>query len=59
MLNGHSVRGHGRRGSGSGVNSDFGIFWDNGYTVMVLSNYDAPVAQDLRQRICEFLATRM
>ena len=59
MMNGRSVPGHGGGGSGSGVNSDFGIFRDNGYTVVVLSNYDAPVAQDLRQKICEFLSNAL
>ncbi len=55
-INGNSVRGHSGGGANSGINTDFGIFWDKGYNVVVLSNYDAPMAQELHQKICKLLA---
>ena len=54
QLSGHSVRGHG--GGAPGINSDLKIFWDGSYTVVVMGNYDPPAAQDLAQKIAEFLA---
>ena len=30
--------------------------WDGSYTVVVMGNYDPPAAQDLAQKITEFLA---
>ncbi len=50
------IRGHGGGGANSGINSRMEIFWDWSYTVIVLSNYDAPAAEDLAHKICEFLA---
>ena len=52
----HSVRGHG--GGAPGINSDLKMFWDGSYTVAVMGNYDPPAAQDLSQKIAEFLAKR-
>jgi len=54
QMSGHSVRGHG--GGAPGINSDLKIFWDGSYTVVVMGNYDPPAAQDLAQKIAEFLA---
>ena len=54
QVSGHSVRGHG--GGAPGINSDLNIFWDGSYTVVVMGNYDPPAAQDLAQKITEFLA---
>lgn len=53
QVSGHSVRGHG--GGAPGINSDLKIFWDGSYTVVVMGNYDPPAAQDLAQKITEFL----
>jgi CubicO group peptidase (beta-lactamase class C family) len=53
-MSGHVVRGHG--GGAPGINSDLKIFWDGSYTVVVVGNYDPPAAQDLSQKIAEFLA---
>lgn len=55
-VQGHEVIGHGGGGPNSGVNADFRTFRDRSHTVAVLSNYDAPAAQDLAARIVEFLA---
>ena len=54
QMSGHSVRGHG--GGAPGINSDLKIFWDGSYTVVVMGNYDPPAAQDLAQKIAEFLS---
>ena len=54
QMSGHSVRGHG--GGAPGINSDLKVFWDGSYTVVVMGNYDPPAAQDLAQKIAEFLA---
>ena len=54
QMSGHSVRGHG--GGAPGINSDLKMFWDGSYTVVVMGNYDPPAAQDLAQKITEFLA---
>jgi len=53
-MNGKSVRGHG--GGAPGINSDLKMFWDGSYTVVVMGNYDPPAAQDLSQKIAEFLS---
>ncbi|MDQ3802440.1 MAG: serine hydrolase [Acidobacteriota bacterium] len=55
-LSGKEVRGHGGGGANSGINSDMRIFWDGSYTVIVMSNYDAPAADELNHKICLFLA---
>jgi len=54
QMSGRSVRGHG--GGAPGINSDLKMFWDGSYTVVVMGNYDPPAAQDLAQKITEFLA---
>ncbi|MFY9608492.1 MAG: serine hydrolase domain-containing protein [Blastocatellia bacterium] len=53
QMSGHSVRGHG--GGAPGINSDLKMFWDGSYTVVVMGNYDPPAAQDLCQKIAQFL----
>lgn len=53
---GKEVRGHGGGGANSGINSDMRIFWDGSYTVIVMSNYDAPAADELNHKISLFLA---
>ena len=55
-VSGKEIRGHSGGGANSGVNSSMEIFWDGSYTVIVLGNYDAPAAEDLAHKICEFLA---
>jgi D-alanyl-D-alanine carboxypeptidase len=54
QMSGHIVRGHG--GGAPGINSDLKMFWDGSYTVIVMGNYDPPAAQDLSQKIAEFVA---
>jgi CubicO group peptidase (beta-lactamase class C family) len=50
---GKRVVGHG--GGAPGMNGDLRIYWDSGYTVVVLSNFSPPVADQLdgyiRERI--------
>jgi CubicO group peptidase (beta-lactamase class C family) len=53
-INGHDVRGHG--GGAPGINSDLKIFWQDGYVVVVMGNYDPPAAQDFASAITSFLA---
>ncbi len=55
-IGGRKIVGHGGGGPSSGVNSDLKLFWDGGYTVVVLSYYDAPVAQDMSSEITGFLS---
>jgi CubicO group peptidase (beta-lactamase class C family) len=55
-VSGKEIRGHSGGGSNSGINSSMEIFWDGSYTVIVLGNYDAPAAEELAHKICEFLA---
>ena len=55
-VSGREIRGHSGGGANSGINSSMEIFWDGSYTVIVLGNYDAPAAEDLAHKICEFLA---
>ena len=54
VVNGHRVVGHG--GGFSGINSQLDIYFDPGYDVAVMSNYDPPaamhVAGKLRSLIC-------
>jgi CubicO group peptidase (beta-lactamase class C family) len=50
------VRGMSGGGPSSGVNSSLEIFWDGSYTVVVVGNYDSPAAEELNEKICEFLA---
>lgn len=55
-VHGHEVIGHGGGGPNSGVNTELKMFRDGSYAVAVLSNYDAPTAQELAGRITELLA---
>lgn len=55
-VHGHEAIGHGGGGPNSGVNVELKMFRDGSWTVAVLSNYDAPVAQDLAERITELVA---
>jgi CubicO group peptidase (beta-lactamase class C family) len=55
-VNGKELRGNSGGGAGSGVDASLEMFWDGSYTVIVLSNYDAPGGEDLQNDICEFLA---
>ena len=52
-IDGHRIIGHG--GGAPGINADFSVYLDSGYTVIVLSNYDPPsagaVAAFVQQRI--------
>jgi CubicO group peptidase (beta-lactamase class C family) len=48
------VVGHG--GGFPGINSDLGMYLDNGYTVAVMSNYDPPAAQRVSQKFQRLLA---
>jgi len=50
------IAGHG--GGSPGVNTDLKIFRDGTYTIIVLSNYDAPAAAGLSQQIAAFLLDR-
>jgi D-alanyl-D-alanine carboxypeptidase len=54
--NNKKIFGHGGGGPNSGINSHMNIFKDGSYTVIVLSNYDAPFASIFCERITEFLA---
>ena len=50
--NGHRIVGH--SGGAPGINANLSIFWDLGYTVAVMSNYDMgaePVSQKLKKML--------
>jgi CubicO group peptidase (beta-lactamase class C family) len=55
----HPAFGHEGGGPNSGVSSLAYRTLDNGWTIIVLSNYDPPMAGDLAFSICEFVASRM
>jgi CubicO group peptidase (beta-lactamase class C family) len=55
---GHATFGHGGGGPNSGVSSVDYYVRDTGWSVVVLSNYDPPAAEDLAYSICEFVAGR-
>jgi len=50
------VRGNSGGGPNSGIDSNFQMFWDGTYTVIVLSNYDPPGGTNLARSITEFLS---
>jgi len=52
----NGVRHVGHGGVAYGVCADFKMLPDLGYTVIVLSNYDPPVAQNLADRIIKIIA---
>jgi CubicO group peptidase (beta-lactamase class C family) len=56
LAGGKEIRGHSGGGANSGINSSLEMFRDGSYTVVVTANYDAPAAEDLAHKICEFLA---
>jgi CubicO group peptidase (beta-lactamase class C family) len=56
LAGGREIRGHSGGGANSGINSSLLMFRDGSYTVVVAGNYDAPAAEDLSHKICEFLA---
>lgn len=55
---GHSTYGHSGGGPNSGVSSVDYYVRDGGWSIIVLSNYDPPAAEDLAYSICEFVAGR-
>jgi CubicO group peptidase (beta-lactamase class C family) len=55
---GHATFGHGGGGPNSGVSSVDYYVRDTGWSVIVLSNYDPPAAEDLAYSICQFVAGR-
>ena len=56
-VNGRTVFGHGGGGPrGVAICNDIDIFADGSWTVVVMSNYDAPVCQTLKQSITDMLA---
>ena len=55
---GQATFGHGGGGPNSGVSSVDYYVWDSGWSIIVLSNYDPPAAEDLAYSICEFVAAR-
>jgi len=58
QCSGHATFGHGGGGPNSGVSSVDYYVRDGGWSVIVLSNYDPPAAEDLAYSICEFVAGR-
>jgi CubicO group peptidase (beta-lactamase class C family) len=55
---GHATFGHEGGGANSGVSSIVTRTLDSDWTIIVMSNYDPPVAGDLAFSICEFVAGR-
>ena len=53
QMNGVRIVGNG--GGGPGVNAMFRIYFGRGYTVVVLSNYDPPSAQEIAGKIQEMI----
>jgi CubicO group peptidase (beta-lactamase class C family) len=53
---GKEIRGNSGGGPSSGISSEMDMFWEGGWTVIVLTNYDAPAASRLARQICSFLA---
>jgi len=51
MMDGKRVIGH--NGGAPGVNANLDIYWDSGYTVVVLANLDPPVAENINAFIRE------
>ncbi|MGN6154230.1 MAG: serine hydrolase domain-containing protein [Sphingomicrobium sp.] len=58
QCSGHGTFGHGGGGPNSGVSSVDYYVRDSGWSIIVLSNYDPPAAEDLAFSICEFVAGR-
>jgi CubicO group peptidase (beta-lactamase class C family) len=53
------VRGNSGGGPSSGIDSELQIFWNGPYTVVVMSNYDAPGGTNLARAISEFLSRQL
>jgi hypothetical protein len=53
LANGTRVVGH--NGGAPGMNAELSILWNEGCTVIVLANFDPPVAQDAAQYIADRL----
>jgi D-alanyl-D-alanine carboxypeptidase len=49
FVDGKRVVGH--AGGAPGMNATLDIYWDSGYTVVVLANLDPPIAQRINQFI--------
>ena len=58
QCSGRATFGHGGGGPNSGVSSVDYYVRDSGWSIIVLSNYDPPAAEDLAYSICEFVAGR-
>ena len=56
LSSGRHIRGHG--GGAPGMNADLAIVWETSAAVAVTSNEDAPIAQDLAERIADLLAAQ-
>lgn len=54
-VNGQRIVGHG--GSGLGISTYFDLYLDGGYTVVILANYDPPIAMRLGRLLQESLTT--
>ena len=55
-VNGRELYGHGGGGTRSGIDTDFAMFADGSYTVIVLSNYDPPSGHDLQRQLKRLLS---
>lgn len=51
FVDGQRVVGHG--GGAPGMNCDLRMYWDSGYTVIVMSNFSPPIAQQIARYIEE------
>ncbi|HEY0672824.1 MAG TPA: serine hydrolase domain-containing protein, partial [Longimicrobiales bacterium] len=58
QVGGRAVYGHGGGGTRSGIDTDFAVFGDGSYTIIVLSNYDPPSGHDLQRQLKRVLATQ-
>jgi len=58
QCSGHATFGHGGGGPNSGVSSVDYYVRDGDWSIIVLSNYDPPAAEDLAYSTCEFVAGR-
>lgn len=52
-VNGKRIVGHG--GDSAGISTEFDVYLDHGYTVIVLSNYDSPAAANISGKIRELI----
>jgi D-alanyl-D-alanine carboxypeptidase len=50
-VDGQRVVGHG--GGAPGMNCDLRMYWDSGFTVIVMSNFSPPIAQQISRYIEE------